>query len=115
MVGASDCKHLSRNPNMHFVYILKCFDKSYYVGLTSNLKPRMIYHNKGLSFSTSYRLPVRLKWFCAFPNKHQAALFEKYLKTGSGNAFFKKRLVSRSGLAYRSLGTPSLKLRCTSK
>ncbi len=78
---------------MYYVYILFCSDNTYYVGITENIKNRIIEHNSGLSFSTSYRLPVKLKWFCAFPNKNKAAIFEKYLKTGSENAFFKKRLV----------------------
>ena len=31
-------------------------------------------------------------WYCAFPDKHRALAFEKYLKSHSGRAFAKKRL-----------------------
>jgi putative endonuclease len=31
-------------------------------------------------------------WYCAFPDKYKALEFEKYLKSGSGRAFAKKRL-----------------------
>jgi putative endonuclease len=78
---------------MYFVYILFCQDSSYYVGLTSNIKRRLGEHNNGLVHHTKSRLPIKLKWFCVFSDRHKAAAFEKYLKAGSGNAFFKKRLV----------------------
>jgi len=78
---------------MYYVYILLCSDNSYYVGYTKNIKSRIINHNKSESFSTSYRLPVITKWVGIFNNKQNAIKFEKYLKTGSGNAFFKKRLI----------------------
>jgi putative endonuclease len=78
---------------MHFVYILFCRDGTYYVGLTENIKKRIIEHNSGLVHHTKSRLPIKLFWLGMFRGKEKAAAFEQYLKIGSGNAFFKKRLV----------------------
>ena len=81
---------------MHAVYILQCRDKTYYVGLTNNIRKRICEHNKGECRHTKSRLPVKLVWIGFFCNRKLAAEFENYLKTGSGNAFLKKRLVFRS-------------------
>jgi putative endonuclease len=78
---------------MYYVYILLCADRSYYVGYTENIKNRIQSHNNGKSFSTSYRLPVKIKWIGIFTNKEKAINFEKYLKTGSGIALKFKRLI----------------------
>ena len=78
---------------MHFVYILKCCDNSTYVGLTQDVKKRIFEHKQRLAHHTKSRLPVKLVWLGVFANKTKAAAFEQYLKTGSGIAFFKKRLV----------------------
>jgi len=78
---------------MYYVYILLCADGKHYVGLTRDIKARYQNHSAGLSFSTKYRLPVKLVWVGAFLKKDTAVNFERYLKSGSGNAFFRKRLV----------------------
>ena len=78
---------------MHYVYMLRCADAAYYTGITHDIRKRISEHRNGLVFSTKYRLPVQVKWVGIFVNKTKAAQFEQYLKTGSGNAFFKKRLV----------------------
>ena len=78
---------------MHYVYILRCSDNTYYVGLTENIKARFREHAEKECRYTKSRLPVQLIWFAVFCNKKKAAAFEQYLKSGSGNAFFKKRLV----------------------
>ncbi|MCB9049902.1 MAG: GIY-YIG nuclease family protein [Lewinellaceae bacterium] len=72
------------------VYILKCADKTYYVGKTKNLKERLTRHQKGHVSYTAKRLPIRLITFQVFFNEYKAVLFEKYLKSGSGRAFAKK-------------------------
>jgi len=46
---------------MAWMYILECFDGSYYVGSTKNLERRLIEHSTGSGASyTSSRLPVKL-------------------------------------------------------
>jgi putative endonuclease len=75
------------------VYILKCHDKSFYVGCTSNLDNRIIRHEKGYVKSTKNRIPVTVATTIVFIDKYKAFEFEKYLKTGSGRAFMNKRLI----------------------
>ena len=78
---------------MHYVYILKSKkDNSLYFGSTENIKHRIKEHNGGESTYSKNKLPYKLIWFCAFPNKTKALVFEKYLKHGSGHAFTKKHL-----------------------
>jgi putative endonuclease len=75
------------------VYILKCKDEKPYVGCTNDLKSRLERHNKAQVPATRDRLPVELVSYFYFNNKYTAFNFEKYLKTGSGRAFLKKRLI----------------------
>ena len=74
---------------MHYVYNLKC-SNGFYTGCTSNLKERIIRHQKGQVPATVKRLPVELISYFAFKDKYVAYNFEKYLKSGSGRAFIKK-------------------------
>jgi len=78
---------------MEFVYILKCADDTYYTGHTANLDERIKRHNKGENTYTRARLPVTIVTYLAFTDKYKAIAFEKYLKSGSGKAFCKKRLI----------------------
>jgi predicted GIY-YIG superfamily endonuclease len=41
-------------------------------------------------------MPWILVWYCAFPDKQRALAFEAYLKSHSGRAFSKKRLLDRA-------------------
>jgi predicted GIY-YIG superfamily endonuclease len=78
---------------MWYVYILLCSDGKHYTGCTSDLKDRLSRHNSGQVDSTKCKLPVKLIYFSAFPDKYKAFEFEKYLKSGSGRAFAKKHLI----------------------
>ncbi len=78
---------------MHYVYILKCYDKHPYTGCTSNLRGRLLRHKYGHVPATSKRLPVSLISYFAFQDKYKAFNFERYLKTGSGRAFLNKHLL----------------------
>lgn len=78
---------------MYYVYVLKLSGNSYYTGSTSNIKQRIIKHNKGGVMATKGYRPVTLIFYCVFPTKNQAIKFEFYLKTGSGQAFRNKHLV----------------------
>lgn len=74
------------------VYILKCADQSTYTGCTSNIEARLERHSKGQVHYTSSRLPVQLITYINFSDKYKAYEFEKYLKSGSGRAFAKKKI-----------------------
>ena len=78
---------------MYYVYILKCNDKRYYLGCTSDLKNRIKRHKSGQVPATKDRFPIKLVSYFAFDNKYRAFNFEKYLKSGSGRAFLKKHFV----------------------
>lgn len=73
--------------------MLLCSDKRTYTGGTSDLKDRLMRHEKGYITATKNRLPVRLQSYFAFNDKHIAFNFEKYLKSGSGRAFMKKHFI----------------------
>jgi predicted GIY-YIG superfamily endonuclease len=78
---------------MWYVYILICSDKRTYIGCTNDLKGRLQRHRNGYISSTKKRLPVKLVAYFAFKDKYKAFAFEKYLKTGAGRVFLKKRII----------------------
>jgi len=77
---------------MWFVYILKCSDKTSYVGCTTDVNRRVKEHNSHKVSYTKDKTPVKLLTYISFSNKYKAFEFEKYLKSGSGRAFLHKRL-----------------------
>jgi predicted GIY-YIG superfamily endonuclease len=77
-----------------YVYLLES-EKSLgqrYVGMTSDIKQRLADHNSGRSTHTSKFTPWRLVTYVAFSDRLKAEAFERYLKSGSGLAFARKRL-----------------------
>lgn len=77
---------------MKYVYILEGVEtERFYVGVTSDLRARIAKHNAGEVHTSKYR-PWKIKTYVAFSNSERAIDFEKYLKSGSGRAFAKKRL-----------------------
>jgi putative endonuclease len=79
--------------HMKYVYILESHDSEhFYVGTTDDVPARLAKHNAGEVPHTSKYRPWRLKTYVAFSDEKQAFAFEKYLKSGSGRAFAKKRL-----------------------
>jgi putative endonuclease len=78
---------------MYNAYILKCNDGNFNKGCTSDLRERFKRHKKGWVPATADKLPLELIFYCAFKSKYSAFNFEKYLKSGSGIAFMRKRLV----------------------
>lgn len=90
---------------MWYVYILKCSDNSFYVGLTINLERRLKEHREGIGAQyTGTRLPVKLEYSESFKYREDAEHREKQLKGWSkakkealikGN-FVKLRQLSRA-------------------
>ena len=80
---------------MHIVYIIrsKKFPNEIYKGFTTNLKGRLNDHNEGNSRYTKEFKPWKLIFYAVFETKKQALAFEKYLKSASGIAFMRKRLI----------------------
>jgi len=82
---------------MYYVYILKSLKTTgaIYIGYTSDLKLRINQHNKiGSSFYSKRYAPWQIETYISFCDKVDARSFEKYLKSSSGKAFMRKRLIS---------------------
>ena len=78
---------------MKYVYILESLDSEhFYIGIADDLRARLRKHNAGEVTHTSKYRPWRIKTYMAFSDEKQAIAFERYLKSGSGRAFAKKRL-----------------------
>jgi len=80
---------------MWYVYIIRstAFPDQEYTGITEDLKQRLADHNKGKSAHTAKFAPWNVVCYIAIPDKYRALQLEKYLKSHSGRAFAKKRLV----------------------
>ena len=67
--------------NWVYVYILRCADDSYYVGLTEDPNHRLAQHQVGLGcLYTAKRLPVVMVWCEHCGDRLQAARLEKQIK-----------------------------------
>lgn len=82
------------NAIMHFmftVYILQS-DKTrkYYIGYTSNIQQRLVYHNAGKNISTKFGAPWQIVYQENYPTKKAAWLREHQIKSYKGGNAFKK-------------------------
>jgi putative endonuclease len=79
---------------MKYVSLLESlnFPSEIYIGLTDDLRKRLAAHNAGQSDHTRKFKPWRLVSYVAFSDEAKALAFERYLKSGSGRAFAKRRL-----------------------
>lgn len=80
---------------MHYVYILQSLPdpSQIYKGLTGNIEDRIDRHNRKEVRHTSKYAPWKIIFLAGFLSRKQAADFERYLKSGSGIAFMRKRLI----------------------
>lgn len=69
---------------MCFEYILKCADRKFYTGCTSNLEDRMKRHNGGQVPATKNRLPVTLMTYIVFSEKQKLMISKNILKRDQG-------------------------------
>jgi predicted GIY-YIG superfamily endonuclease len=83
MAGAKNC-----------VYVLKSLGARprYYTGLTSHVPSRLAQHNAGLCSHTASGRPWEVDVVIDFADEARARRFERYLKSGSGNAFAVRHL-----------------------
>lgn len=82
---------------MYYIYILKSIKKpgAIYIGYTTDLKSRLEKHNDPKNKGYSKRFaPWTIETYIAFTQVEDAKNFEKYLKSNSGKAFMRKRLIS---------------------
>jgi len=80
--------------NLRFVYVIKNSDHPprYYTGLTSNPSARLKAHNQHNGHHTSGRGPWHFDVVIEFADEARAVRLERYLKSGSGNAFAMRHL-----------------------
>ncbi len=93
----------------HYTYVLYSHkDRKLYSGYTVDLGNRLKEHKSGKVFSTKSRLPVELIYYEACLDEDDARQRERYLKSGKGKKYIKKRLrrfLERSGFGPAT-GTP---------
>ena len=78
---------------MHYVYILESISTPghFYMGYTQDLRDRVRNHRADISSHAAKYRPWKLKAYFAFESEEVARRFERYLKSGSGRAFSKRR------------------------
>ncbi len=77
---------------MHYVYILKCSDNTYYTGYTNDLAGRLKKHNEGkASRYTRGRLPAEYLYWETAPDKSSALRREMEIKKMTRSA--KEKLI----------------------
>ncbi|MCK5632743.1 GIY-YIG nuclease family protein [bacterium] len=78
---------------MYYVYVIQSINnpQKRYIGSTSNINKRLATHNSGGSKYTKDFRPWKLILFLGIEDKYKAIAFEKYLKSGAGCEFAKRR------------------------
>ena len=75
----------------HYVYILQSQkDKKYYIGETSNVEARLLFHNAGRQRSTKSRIPFAIILTEEFETRQLALVREKQIKSWKGSNSFRK-------------------------
>jgi putative endonuclease len=79
---------------MYYSYLLQnTYDRSWYIGFTSDLKKRIKDHQSGNGCrTTSMKDGWKLIYYEAYIDKRDAIGREKFLKGGSGRTYLKKQL-----------------------
>lgn len=77
---------------MKYVYLLRSAadPARRYVGITDDLRARLRAHNAGRAKHTAKFRPWEIVAYFAFKESERAMAFERYLKSGSGNAFARR-------------------------
>ena len=66
---------------MHYTYMLRCKDNTYYTGYTNDLEKRVNAHNEGKGAKyTKGRRPVELVYYEEYEDKHSAMRREWEIK-----------------------------------
>ena len=80
---------------MYYAYVLRseARPERFYYGFSADLKERLAAHNRAENTATRSGAPWTLAWYGGFETEESARSFETYLKTASGKAFARKRLL----------------------
>ena len=77
---------------LYYVYVLQSKKTGdFYTGYTSDLRKRLSEHSEGRSSYTKSRGPYELVYFEACRDSNDAAMRERYLKSGMGKRYLKNR------------------------
>lgn len=76
----AQCRLAMNNTSSWFVYMLLCDQKTFYVGITTDLKKRITDHRNKQSFFTKQFSDLNLVYCEKYMTEHDAALREKQLK-----------------------------------
>lgn len=84
-IGIVSRSYLPLYMKVYYVYILKCSNKTYYTGITSNLTKRITEHKSGkyIDSYTYKRRPIALEFYAEFTNVDLAIETEKQIKKWS--------------------------------
>lgn len=82
---------------MWFVYMLFCDQKTFYVGITSDIVNRIKQHKNKNSFFTKKFSDLKLVYCEKYKSEHEAVLREKQLKGWSKT---KKKMLIEGKLGY---------------
>lgn len=63
-----------------FCYILLCSDRTYYTGITKDLKRRFLEHSSGRCKSTRNKRPLKIIFTKQFDSYQAARKLEKHIK-----------------------------------
>jgi putative endonuclease len=80
---------------MYFLYILQsCVDQTYYIGITFNIKNRMIEHNyKSSGKYTNKKRPWKLIFSRSYNSKTDALIEEKRLKRCKNSNYLESYII----------------------
>lgn len=80
---------------MFYVYVIRSLTDTnkFYVVFTQDVKKRLEAHNAKKSLFSRKYAPWELESCIEFKSEEKARRFERYLKSGSGHAFFRKYLI----------------------
>ncbi len=80
----------------YYVYVLRSirFERNY-VGFSSDVEKRLKEHNGGKTKSTKGYRPWRILFYEEFSTKKEALDREKYLKSGIGRDYIKRKYLAK--------------------
>ena len=77
----------------HYIYLIQSKKTGQlYKGYTTDLKKRLVEHNRGLNFSTKTQKPWEIIHYEAYLDERDAKRREKYLKTSQGMRLLQRML-----------------------
>jgi putative endonuclease len=93
-----------------YVYLLLCDEKTFYVGITTDLKNRLYFHKTKQSFFTKKFSQIKIVYCEKYPDETSAVKREKQLK---GWSRAKKQMLVNGKLGYNTCTEIAEDLSCS--